>query len=162
MKRWPTKPLEEIAELFGGSTPSRGNPAFWNGDIPWVTPTDLPMPDEGISIVSHTKHCITQVGLDGSSATVVPEGTVLFSSRATIGKVAVANKPVITNQGFEHFDSLRKHECLPSDVLVGTLGNPNLRACVLPEEIPQALNKADCVRIRPHPRVALAHSSAGS
>ena len=103
MKRWPIKPLEEIAEVFGGSTPSRDNSAFWNGDIPWVTPTDLPMPDEGISIVSHTKDRITQAGLDNSSAKIVPKGTVLFSSRATIGKVAVAKMPLTTNQGFANF-----------------------------------------------------------
>ena len=103
MKRWPTKPLEEIAELYGGSTPSRDSPAFWGGDIYWVTPTDLPMPDEGISVVSKTKDRITQAGLDNSSATVVPKGTVLFSSRATIGKVAVADMPLTTNQGFANF-----------------------------------------------------------
>jgi type I restriction enzyme S subunit len=103
MKRWPTKPLEQIADLFGGSTPSRANPEFWGGDIHWVTPTDLPMPDEGISIVSKTKDRITQSGLDNSSATVVPKGTVLFSSRATIGKVAVADMPLTTNQGFANF-----------------------------------------------------------
>lgn len=103
MKIWPTKPIEEIAELHGGSTPSRNSPAFWGGDIYWVTPTDLPMADEGISIVSKTKDRITQAGLDNSSATVVPKGTVLFSSRATIGKVAVADMPLTTNQGFANF-----------------------------------------------------------
>ncbi len=103
MKRWPTKPLEEIADLYGGSTPSRDSPAFWGGDIYGVTPTDLPMPDEGISVVSKTKDRITQAGLDNSSATVVPKGTVLFSSRATIGKVAVADMPLTTNQGFANF-----------------------------------------------------------
>lgn len=54
----------------------------------------------------------------------------------------------------EHFGRLRKHECLPGDVLVGTLGDPNLRACILPPEIPQALNKADCVQIRPNRNIA--------
>lgn len=54
----------------------------------------------------------------------------------------------------EHFNSLSKHQCLPGDVLVGTLGDPNLRACVLPKEIPTALNKADCVQIRPNPQIA--------
>ena len=103
MKGWSLQPLEEIAELYGGSTPSRENPAFWGGDIPWVTPTDLPMPDEGISVVSKTKERITQAGLDNSSATVIPKGTVLFSSRATIGKVAVADMPLTTNQGFANF-----------------------------------------------------------
>lgn len=102
-KHWPIKTLEEITDLHGGSTPSRDNPVFWGGDIYWVTPTDLPSLDEGISIVTRTKEKITQAGLENSSATIVPEGTVLFSSRATIGKVAVADMPLTTNQGFANF-----------------------------------------------------------
>jgi type I restriction enzyme S subunit len=54
----------------------------------------------------------------------------------------------------EHFDRLRKHSCVPGDVLVGTLGNPNLRACILPRDIPIALNKADCIQIRPRNDIA--------
>lgn len=54
----------------------------------------------------------------------------------------------------EHFASLRKHECLPGDILVGTLGDPNLRACIQPEWLGQALNKADCVQIRVDDKVA--------
>jgi type I restriction enzyme S subunit len=103
VNRWPTKPLEETAKLCGGSTPSRDNPAFWNGDIHWVTPTDLPTPEAGISIISTAKDRITQAGLENSSATLVPAGTVLFSSRATIGKVAVAGTSLTTNQGFVNF-----------------------------------------------------------
>jgi|LQYC01.1.fsa_nt_gi type I restriction enzyme S subunit len=53
-----------------------------------------------------------------------------------------------------HFNSLIKHQCLPGDVIVGTLGDPNLRACILPDFISQALNKADCVQIRPQKNVA--------
>lgn len=49
-----------------------------------------------------------------------------------------------------HFAQLRKHECLPGDVLVGTLGEPNLRACIQPPSLPVALNKADCVQVRPN------------
>jgi type I restriction enzyme S subunit len=56
----------------------------------------------------------------------------------------------------DHFSTLRKHECLPGDVLVGTLGDPNLRACIQPDWLPVALNKADCVQIRSDPRVATA------
>jgi len=103
MKSWPIKRLEDIAEIYGGSTPARDNPTFWDGEIPWVTPTDLPMPDDGISIINKTKDSITKTGLDNSSATVVPKSSVLFSSRATIGKVAVADMPLATNQGFANF-----------------------------------------------------------
>src|SRR6185437_6752920 len=103
MKQWPTRSLGEVAELVGGSTPSRENSSFWDGDIPWVTPTDLPKSEAGIAAISRTRDRITQVGLDNCSASLVPEGTVLFSSRATIGKVAVAGVPLTTNQGFANF-----------------------------------------------------------
>jgi type I restriction enzyme S subunit len=53
-----------------------------------------------------------------------------------------------------HFAKLSKHRCLPGDVIVGTLGDPNLRACILPSDIPVALNKADCVQIRVDPTKA--------
>lgn len=53
-----------------------------------------------------------------------------------------------------HFASIKKHECLPGDVLVGTMGEPNLRACILPKQIPLAINKADCVQIRVDPKLA--------
>ena len=101
MKRvWPRRPLTEVAELVGGSTPARDTPEYWGGEIPWVTPTDLPMPGEGIARVAATRQTITRAGLDSCAAVLVPPGTVLFSSRATIGKLAVAEVPLATNQGF--------------------------------------------------------------
>ncbi|MBI4499822.1 MAG: restriction endonuclease subunit S [Gemmatimonadetes bacterium] len=54
----------------------------------------------------------------------------------------------------EHFAKLRKHECVPGDVLIGTLGDPNLRACIQPAWLTSALNKADCVQARPNPEIA--------
>ncbi len=56
-----------------------------------------------------------------------------------------------------HFQALRKHECLPGDILIGTLGDPNLRACIQPVEVPVALNKADCIQARPDPQKADKH-----
>ena len=103
MSKWPKIALQELADIFGGSTPSRTEPSFWGGEIPWITPTDLPMPESGISVVAVSKERITKTGLDNCSATLVPVGTVLFSSRATIGKVAVAEIPLTTNQGFVNF-----------------------------------------------------------
>jgi type I restriction enzyme S subunit len=52
----------------------------------------------------------------------------------------------------EHFASLQKHTCIPGDVLIGTMGDPNLRACIQPVQIPIALNKADCIQARPDPK----------
>jgi len=56
----------------------------------------------------------------------------------------------------QHFAGLSKHRCIPGDVVIGTLGDPNLRACIIPDSIPEALNKADCVQLRPEPNIATA------
>lgn len=69
-----------------------------------------------------------------------------------VGKFLDEDRAYISD---EHFGSLAKHECLPGDVLVGTLGDPNLRACLQPEWLKRAINKADCVQIRPNTSIAL-------
>ena len=97
---WPTIELGSAAEIRGGATPRRDNPAYWNGDIPLVTPTDLPHPGEGIVDVESAKDTITDEGLESCSASILPPGTVLFSSRASIGKVGIAAVSLTTNQGF--------------------------------------------------------------
>lgn len=103
MTTWTTVPLAEVAEIRGGATPLRGNAEYWNGDIPWLTPTDLPRVGAGITNVQETADSITQEGLGSCSASLLPRGTVLFSSRASIGKVGIADVPLATNQGFANF-----------------------------------------------------------
>ncbi len=98
--KWPLVTLGEVAEVVGGSTPSRDREEYWNGHIPWLTPTDLPMPGEGIGEVTATGERITDAGLSAISASLLPPDTVLFSSRATIGKIGIAAVPLVTNQGF--------------------------------------------------------------
>lgn len=100
---WPLVALEEAAEIRGGATPRRDNPAYWNGEIPWLTPTDLPPAAEGIAEVEKTADFITEEGLASCSASLLPPRTVLFSSRATIGKIGIAAVPLATNQGFANF-----------------------------------------------------------
>ncbi len=101
--KWPLVKLEELSVVSGGSTPSRDHLEYWGGDIPWLTPTDLPMPGTGIADVFDTTEHITKDGLDSSAANLVPVGTVLYSSRATIGKIGIAKVPLATNQGFANF-----------------------------------------------------------
>ena len=101
--KWPTPALGQIATITGGSTPSRTQEEYWNGSIPWLTPTDLPMPGKGIVDVSDTAGKITEEGLAAISARLLPVGTVLFSSRATIGKLGISRVPLATNQGFANF-----------------------------------------------------------
>lgn len=101
MSEWKEYKLGEIAEIVGGGTPTTSNPEYWGGDIPWLSPKDL----TGYKkiYISHGERNITESGLMNSSAKMMPKGTVLFSSRAPIGYVAIAKNPVCTNQGFKSF-----------------------------------------------------------
>ena len=92
--------LGQVAEITSGATPRRDNPHYWGGDIPWLTPTDLPAVGAGVTDVAATADKITEEGLASCSASLLPPGTVLFSSRASIGKVGIAAVPLTTNQGF--------------------------------------------------------------
>jgi len=109
--KWPKVRLEQIAVISGGGTPRRNNDSFWGGNVVWATPTDLPMPGCGIEEVSDTADRITRAGLDSCSAHLLPKGTVLFSSRATIGKIGIAQVPLATNQGFINFIPREHIDC---------------------------------------------------
>lgn len=97
----PLVKLEDVAEVCGGSTPSRREPAYFGGGICWATPTDVTALN---SLYIHgTKESLTQLGLDSSSAKLMPAGAVLLTSRATIGFTTVSKVPISTNQGFVNF-----------------------------------------------------------
>ena len=91
-------PLSEVCTIVGGGTPRRSNATYFGGAIPWATPTDVSKLDS--LLIEQTKEAITEVGLNESSARLVPAGTVLMTSRATIGYTAIATRPMATNQGF--------------------------------------------------------------
>jgi type I restriction enzyme S subunit len=99
MNDWKEYKLCEVAEIIGGGTPSTSNPAFWNGDIPWITPKDLA--EHRDVYIKRGERNITEKGFQSSSARLLPKGTVLFSSRAPIGYIAISSNPVTTNQGFK-------------------------------------------------------------
>ena len=102
VETWESRTLGEIASVVGGGTPSRDVHRFWSGGaIPWATPTDL-TENQGKRI-SRTAECITQAGLLSSAATLLPAGSILYTSRATIGAKAIAAVPMATNQGFASF-----------------------------------------------------------
>ena len=98
---WLWATLGEVATVVSGGTPKTSRGEYWNGDIPWITPADL----SGYKSkeIRHGARFITQAGLSGSSARLLPAGTVLFSSRAPIGYVAIAARAMATNQGFKSF-----------------------------------------------------------
>ena len=91
--------LSEIGTVYSGGTPSTKKANYWDGNIAWITPKDLANYSE--KYISHGERSITQEGLKSSSATIVPKGSVLMSSRAPIGYVVIAKNDVTTNQGFK-------------------------------------------------------------
>ncbi len=99
---WKWVYLGEITTIVGGGTPSSRCPEYYDdGKIPWITPADLS--DYNEVYISHGRRNITQLGLEKSSAKLMPENTVLLSSRAPIGYVAIAANDICTNQGFKSF-----------------------------------------------------------
>lgn len=98
MSAFAQVPLGEVCSIIGGGTPRRSNSAYFDGAILWATPTDVTALDS--LFIERTKETITEVGLNESSARLVPVGTVLMTSRATIGYTAIAAQPMATNQGF--------------------------------------------------------------
>ena len=93
--------LGDIAEITGGSTPSRNVKEYWNGDIPWLTPTDVTNHNQ--IELSNTKEYITEAGLKNISNRIYPNGSILYCSRATIGFAIINQVPMCTNQGFSNF-----------------------------------------------------------
>jgi type I restriction enzyme S subunit len=99
---WCLKRLDEIADIRSGGTPSTTEPQFWDGDVPWCTPTDITAL-EGHKYLSETNRRITLHGLQSSSAELIPAHSIVMTSRATIGECAINTVPVSTNQGFKNF-----------------------------------------------------------
>ena len=97
---WTLGTISDLGTVVGGSTPSKSKPEYYTEDgIAWITPKDLSI--NKAKFISHGENDITVLGLKNSSASIMPEGTVLFSSRAPIGYIAIASGEVTTNQGFK-------------------------------------------------------------
>jgi len=94
---WEQRKLSELADIVGGGTPSTAISEYWDGDIDWYAPAEIA--DQIFVNLSQKK--ITTEGLNNSSAKMLPVGTVLFTSRAGIGKTAILTKEGCTNQGFQ-------------------------------------------------------------
>lgn len=103
---WEVKSLGEVATIVGGGTPSTLNSAYWNGDIQWFTPAEL---SDSKKYVSKSERTITERGLKESSAKLLPKGTVLLTTRASIGITAILENPASTNQGFQSL--IAKNNC---------------------------------------------------
>ncbi len=96
---WKELRLGEVALVIGGGTPNTDIPDYWSGDIPWFTPSEI----GEHKYVNTSERTISEKGLNDSSAKLLPQGTILFTSRATIGAKAILTTEATTNQGFQSF-----------------------------------------------------------
>lgn len=101
---WRGIKLGELTHIIGGTTPSKAEPNYWDGgDICWATPTDITSLGIGQYELKNTKSYVTKLGVSKSSLQIIPVGSVLMTSRATIGYAAINSVPMTTNQGFSVF-----------------------------------------------------------
>ena len=97
---WEAGTVGELGEIVAGGTPSTDNPSYWSQDgIAWITPKDLSLTNN--KYIRHGEHDISEEGLRNSSAQLMPSRSVLLSTRAPIGYIAVADCDICTNQGFK-------------------------------------------------------------
>lgn len=97
---WEIGCIADIGTVIGGGTPSKAKSEYYtNNGIAWITPKDLS--NQKSKFISRGENDITELGLKNSSAKIMPKGTILFSSRAPIGYIAIANNDITTNQGFK-------------------------------------------------------------
>ncbi|RYU84432.1 N-6 DNA methylase [Hymenobacter persicinus] len=104
-----------IFKIESGGTPSSTEAAYWDGGIPWATLVDLPAGDF-ITSLKETKRTISSEGLKNSSAKILPVNTVVVSTRATIGRIAITNVPLATNQGFKNIIIQNESVAMPEFV----------------------------------------------
>jgi type I restriction enzyme, S subunit len=97
--KWDRFKLDEICEVVGGTTPSTTNSDYWEGDNIWLSPVDLPAVGT-ITEITQSKKMITAKAIKDCSLRVLPVGSLVFSTRASIGKIGIVKKPLVTNQGF--------------------------------------------------------------
>ena len=105
LSEWSEKAVKDIAEIVGGGTPSTKISEYWNGNIPWITPKDLSMQQR--KYICKGLRNITIDGLNKSSAKIIPLNSIILSTRAPIGYIAISKRDITTNQGC--------HSLIPSD-----------------------------------------------
>lgn len=97
---WKESKIGDFGEIYSGGTPSTTKSTYWDGDIDWITPTDITKQDK--RYINCSKRRITKEGLKNSSAKLVPAGSLLVCTRATIGAMAITSHSMCTNQGFKN------------------------------------------------------------
>ena len=100
--------MGEVGSVRGGGTPSTTVLSYWDGDIPWCTPTEVVALET--RFIESTSRAISEEGLANSSARLLPEGSVIVCTRATVGATAINVVPMATNQGFKSLTPTRDHD----------------------------------------------------
>ena len=93
--------LGDICEIVSGSTPKTSVENYWDGDIKWITPAEI---NDDTYIINDSVRKITELGVKKTGLSPFPEGTIILSSRAPIGKVAIAGCEMYCNEGFENLN----------------------------------------------------------
>jgi len=96
-EHWNVRPLKRIFKILNGATPKSGKPSYWDGEIPWATPDDLGNL-EGDAL-QRTQRMITKEGYESCGTSLAPAGSLILSTRAPIGHLAISVVPLCTNQG---------------------------------------------------------------
>lgn len=99
-KGWDFAHLAELTEIVLGTTPKSSEPTYWDGNIKWITPAEI---DDKTLVINDSVRHITEAGVKASGLKSFPAGTVIFSTRAPIGKSAIAGCEMYCNQGFKNF-----------------------------------------------------------
>lgn len=99
-EHWRRTLIRDIADVYSGGTPATDVTQYWNGDISWCTPSDITAAGK---YIDHTATTISKLGLQNSSAVLMPVSSILMCSRATIGPRSINKVPMATNQGFKNF-----------------------------------------------------------
>lgn len=97
---WEIKYLSDFGKIQSGGTPSTTMAEYWGGNIAWCTPSDIT--STPTKYINATERAITDLGLKNSAATVMPAGSILLCTRATIGELKINSIPMATNQGFKN------------------------------------------------------------
>jgi type I restriction enzyme S subunit len=145
---WAPKRLGGIADISGGTTPSRKESSYWGGKIPWATPTDITSRPAGVLTIERTAEGLDDIAIEETSVRVLPVGTVLMTSRATIGEVAINTVPMATNQGFCNF--VPKQETDPKFLAYWLAGNRRRLVRLAGGSTFLELAKRDARRVRIH------------
>jgi type I restriction enzyme S subunit len=141
---WDNVAVEDFGQIVAGGTPSRATPSYWNGSIPWATPSEITSLQG--KFVRDTREKITADGLAGSAARLLPTGSVLVTTRATLGETAIAAVPLTTNQGFKNIVPNGDTDCLFAYYRIQTLKSEMVRLASGTTFL--EISKADFARIR--------------